>query len=68
MHAVFIGASKGIGYMTLLRYLSADASHTATLILRKPDLVKQDPKLGPYVSSGRISFVAGDATDSGVVR
>jgi NAD(P)-dependent dehydrogenase (short-subunit alcohol dehydrogenase family) len=68
MHAVFIGASKGIGYMTLNRYLASDPSATATLVLRKPELAKQDKQLGSYIAAGRVSFVKGDATDLNVVQ
>jgi NAD(P)-dependent dehydrogenase (short-subunit alcohol dehydrogenase family) len=67
MHAVFIGASKGIGYMTLNRYLSSDPASTATLVLRKPDLAKEDKLLGPLIVAGRIRIVKGDATDVPVV-
>lgn len=68
LRGVFIGASKGIGYHALYHYLNSDTTNTATLVLRKPELMDDDEVMGPYVKEGRVKVVEGDATDAEVIR
>lgn len=60
-HAVLLGASRGIAYYTTLNLLSTD-EWTCTLLLRKPEALAADPKLTPYVESGKLVFVKGNGT------
>jgi NAD(P)-dependent dehydrogenase (short-subunit alcohol dehydrogenase family) len=61
-HAVLLGASRGIAYYTTLNLLSTD-EWTCTLLLRKPETLAADPKLTPYVESGKLVFVKGNGTN-----
>jgi len=61
MHAVILGASKGCGYHALVRIL-AIPEWTATILLRKPELIESDNHLKKYLADGRLNIVKGDAT------
>jgi len=52
MHAVILGASKGCGYHALVRIL-AIPEWTATILLRKPELIESDNHLKKYLADGR---------------
>jgi NAD(P)-dependent dehydrogenase (short-subunit alcohol dehydrogenase family) len=67
MHALLLGASKGIGHH-LLVHLLAEPSNTATLLLRNPACLDADAVVGPAISAGRVAVVAGDATKAEDVR
>ena len=63
MHAVLLGASKGVGYFTALYLLEQpDERWTCTLLLRNPTTLSTDPQLKTYIDQGRLSVVKGDAT------
>ncbi|WRT67823.1 uncharacterized protein IL334_004797 [Kwoniella shivajii] len=68
MNTVFLGASKGIGYFTLLNLLQNDRSTKAICLLRKPDLFNADARLQPFIEEGRITIVKGDATNEDDIR
>lgn len=61
-HAVLLGASRGCGYHALLRLLTPETSWSATILLRKPEIIEHDPYFQPYITSGRLQLVKGDAT------
>lgn len=61
-HAVILGASKGTGYHVLLRLLKPDTTWSATILLRKPDVIEKDDNFVPYIKDGRLKVVQGDAT------
>ncbi|WVW84620.1 hypothetical protein I302_106654 [Kwoniella bestiolae CBS 10118] len=68
MEAVFLGASKGIGYFTLLDLLSNNQNWKATVLLRKPDVFKDNHLIQPFIQDGRLRIVQGDATDEGDLK
>lgn len=61
-HAVLLGASKGSGYHAVLRLLTPTSTWSATLLLRKPEVIENDELLKPYIEGGRLKIVSGDAT------
>ncbi len=64
MHAVLLGASRGIGYYTTLNLLSSpSAEWTCILLLRKLATLESDEKLQPHIDSGRLKLIQGDATN-----
>ncbi|WWD18511.1 hypothetical protein CI109_102963 [Kwoniella shandongensis] len=70
MHAVFLGASRGIGLFALLTLLqsSDQGQWTATLLLRKPEAITSDPRFKEYLEKGRVEIVKGDATNEEDVK
>ncbi|WWC62500.1 uncharacterized protein I303_105096 [Kwoniella dejecticola CBS 10117] len=68
MLAVFLGASKGIGYFTLLNLLQTTSDWSAVLLLRKPDCFDKNDSIRPFVENGRIQIIKGDATNEGDVK
>jgi hypothetical protein len=62
-HAVLLGASKGAGYHALLRLLTPDSTWSATVLLRKPEVIEKDENFAPYINDGRLRIVQGDATN-----
>ncbi|KAK8858609.1 hypothetical protein IAR55_002838 [Kwoniella newhampshirensis] len=69
-HAVFLGASRGIGLHTVVTLLGSTttAQWTATLLLRKPETITADPRFETYIKDGRVNIVQGDATSEADVR
>lgn len=67
-HAVLLGASRGSGYHALLRLLTPDSDWTATLLLRKPEVIETDDLLRTYIEGGRLKIIKGDATEYGDVK
>ncbi|WVR06386.1 hypothetical protein IAU60_003417 [Kwoniella sp. DSM 27419] len=67
MHAVLLGASKGIGHGVVTSLLGS-GHWEATLLVRKPGLLEQDATLSPYIQSGKLRLVKGDATSEDDVR
>ncbi|OCF72987.1 hypothetical protein I204_06217 [Kwoniella mangroviensis CBS 8886] len=63
MEAVFLGASKGIGYFTVLNLLQNNQNWKATLLLRKPDVFDDNHLIKPFIENGRLRIVQGDATN-----
>lgn len=61
-HAVLLGASKGTGYHTLLNLLTPTSGWSATLLLRKPEVIETDSHFKEYLEGGRLRIVKGDAT------
>jgi NAD(P)-dependent dehydrogenase (short-subunit alcohol dehydrogenase family) len=62
-HAVLLGASKGCGYHALIRLLDPRLDWKATILLRKPESIENDPLLKQYLEEGRLKIVKGDATN-----
>jgi hypothetical protein len=61
-HPVLLGASKGCGYHALIRLLDPRVDWEATILLRKPESIENDPILQQYLKEGRLKIVKGDAT------
>ncbi|KAK4685383.1 hypothetical protein P7C73_g4764, partial [Tremellales sp. Uapishka_1] len=57
MHVVLLGASRGVGYHTLLNLLQ-DSTNKCTVLLRDPSKLESDPK----IPAGSVEIVKGDAT------
>lgn len=69
MLAAFIGASRGVGYHTVVQLLSSPSTQwTAILLVRKPEALSSDPNLAEYISSGRLQLIKGDATVEDDIR
>ncbi|WVF69128.1 hypothetical protein IAT40_003902 [Kwoniella sp. CBS 6097] len=68
MHAILLGASKGIGYQVLKSLLSSSNKWSTTLLLRKPELLEKDEAIAPYIREGRVRIVKGDATSEDDLR
>ena len=62
-HAVLLGASKGVGYHTLLNLLTPTSGWSATLLLRKPEAIENDVHFKGYLEAGRLRVIKGDAKD-----
>lgn len=62
-HAVLLGASKGCGYHALIRLLAPSLDWKATILLRKPEPIQNDPFLKTCMDEGRLRIVRGDATN-----
>lgn len=62
-HAVLLGASKGCGYHALIRLLAPPLDWKATILLRKPETIQNDPFLKTCMEEGRLKIVRGDATN-----
>jgi NAD(P)-dependent dehydrogenase (short-subunit alcohol dehydrogenase family) len=60
-HAILLGASRGSGYHALLRLLTLEPEWTATLLLRKPEVIEEDELLRGYLGE-RLTIIQGDAT------
>lgn len=63
MHVVIIGASRGVGYYCLLNLLR-DQSTSVTVLLRNPAVLSSDPAVAPYIASGQVTVLQGDATNA----
>lgn len=61
MHTVILGASRNIGYYSLLNLLAQDGN-TVAVLLRSPQAFKDDPAVTPHIASGRLTIEQGDAT------
>jgi len=59
MHVFAVGASRNTGYYTCLRLLAQGAS--VTFLLRSPSSLEADPVISPYINSGKVHLVKGDA-------
>ncbi|KAI0074184.1 hypothetical protein K474DRAFT_1601882 [Panus rudis PR-1116 ss-1] len=59
MNAYALGASRNIGYHAALRLLAKGAH--VTFLLRSPSIFDADAAIQPYVESGHIHIVKGDA-------
>ncbi|WWC70702.1 uncharacterized protein I206_104653 [Kwoniella pini CBS 10737] len=68
MLAVFLGASKGIGYFTLLNLLQTTKDWNTILLLRKPDCFDKNELIKPFIENGRIQIIKGDATNENDVE
>ncbi|WWC88732.1 uncharacterized protein L201_003645 [Kwoniella dendrophila CBS 6074] len=66
--AVFFGASKGIGYFTLLSILENNQDWNTTLLLRKPDCFNDNHLIKPFIDNGRVKIIKGDATNEVDIR
>ena len=60
MHAVLLGASRGIGRTAALTLLES-AENRVTLLLRNVETVKTDPAFKSFLSDGRVQIIQGDA-------
>lgn len=68
-HAVFLGASRGIGYHTALNLLSdKSATWQVTMLLRKPEALATDKHFAPFIENGRVKTIQGDATNPADVQ
>ena len=68
MRTVLLGASKGCGYFAALQLLETSPQDSITMLLRKPEVIENDPKFEGYIKEGRCKIVKGDATDEEDVR
>ncbi|KAJ7282763.1 hypothetical protein C8J57DRAFT_1218941 [Mycena rebaudengoi] len=59
MNILCIGASRNIGYLAALRLLKTGA--TLTFLLRRSSAFAEDPQMQPYITSGHVRTVQGDA-------
>jgi len=66
MHAIFLGASQGCGFHTVLNLLKSDQQSQLTLLLRTPERFNESPEIVSLFKSkpeirNQVQIVKGDA-------